>query len=99
MDHASRRLPRALAIAAVVAVLALMAAVSARAASGGSGSSGRSDPAASQGPPAFQPVQQQDESAPPARRDCPEHDGSGSGSGSGSSQSAPSTSPESSQDV
>jgi hypothetical protein len=87
MDDALRRRPRALAIAAVVAVLALLAAVSAWAASG-SGSSGRSDPPASAGPPAFQPVQQQeDDPAPPAREDCPERDGSGSG------QSAPSASP------
>jgi len=92
MEDALRRWPRVLAIAAVVAVLALMVAVSAWATSG-SGSSGQRDPAGSTAAPAFQPVQQQDDPAPRAHRDCPERNGSGSGSGSGSGQSAPSTTP------
>jgi hypothetical protein len=97
MDHALRRWPRALAIVAAVAVLALLVAVSARAVTGATASS-TSDPTRSSSPPAFQPVQQQQDGdqAPGARRDCPHKNGSGSGSGS--NQSAPSA-PQGSGDV
>jgi hypothetical protein len=99
MDHALRRWPRALAIAAAVAVLALLVAVSARAVTGATAST-TNDPARSSSAPAFQPVQQQEgDPAPGSRRDCPHKNGSGSDSGSGSNQSAPSAPQGSSGDV